>query len=185
MEEILKKLELKDETVEKILTAMKDNKLYITKEENIDERYKKLKKQKEELEKQLGDKETSTGELEEKAKGNEELQKQLEEYKSRVTLITKQSKEKIKNLTIDNALNNLLSKNRAKHTELLLSKFEKDKLVVKEDGTIEGLEEQFNEIKSNYKDLFEEKVVGTTPINNGVSSTQSKKDYFIEGFKKY
>ncbi|BFK81485.1 hypothetical protein I3900191A7_16300 [Clostridium baratii] len=57
LKEILKKQGLDDNAVENILNAMKEAKVYISKNENIDERYSKLKNQKSELEKLISDRE--------------------------------------------------------------------------------------------------------------------------------
>ena len=53
LEEILKQQGLSDEQVATIKKSMTDNKIYITSLENADERYTKLKGQKEDAEKQL------------------------------------------------------------------------------------------------------------------------------------
>ena len=53
IKELLKKLGYADEDITKIEKGLSDEKIFLTKEENIEERYSKLKTQKEDLEKQV------------------------------------------------------------------------------------------------------------------------------------
>ena len=52
-----------------------------------------------------------------------------------------------------------------------MSKFDREKLKVKDDGSIEGLEDQFKSVKEGYKDLFEQPLGGQTPNNTGGSAS--------------
>ncbi|MFR5264530.1 phage scaffolding protein [Clostridium sp.] len=88
-------------------------------------------------------------------KDNGELQKTIEAHKETIKTMEKQHSEELRNIKVDTAINGLLSTNKAKYTDLLLSKFDKSKIIVNDDGSITGLEEQFNGIKENYADLFE------------------------------
>lgn len=80
-EEYLKTLDgLTDEQVAAIVGGMKQNKLYISGEENLDERYGKLKDQHKALSDQLNDAQALIGELKPKAEGSEALQAKIAEY---------------------------------------------------------------------------------------------------------
>ncbi|MFX0547918.1 phage scaffolding protein [Hathewaya histolytica] len=169
--EFLKNQGLSDEQINKILSGMKENKIYTTSEENMEERYNKLKEQKEDLENQLGTANTALEELKKSNKGNEELQVKIKQYETDLEALKTESEFKIRNLTIDSAIKGLLKDNKAKYEDLLISKFDKEKLVIKDDGTIEGLEDQFKGIKEGYKDLFEQQITGTKPFDNGASNS--------------
>lgn len=170
IKETLKRLGYSDEDITKITNGMKEDKVYTTKQENMDERYPKIKSQKQALEDQLKTANDTIKDLKKNNSSNEELQTKVNEYEGKIKTLTKESEEKVKNLTLDNAINTLLVKNKAKYSELLAGKFERDKLVIKEDGTIEGLEDQFKGIQESYKDMFE----GTTQSQDSTYTYKPK-----------
>lgn len=159
-----------EEQVTLILDGMKENKFYISVNENVDERYNKLKTQKEDLETQLVTANSTITDLKKATKGNEDLQKKLTEYETQIQTLQQESEAKVKNLTLDHAIEKLLTTNNAKHIELLKAQFERNKLEINEDGTIKGLEDQFKTIKESYSDLFQAQLGGQTPNNTGFSS---------------
>ena len=57
-------------------------------------------------------------------------------------------------MKIDAAINKALADNNAKHAELLAGKIDREKLIVSDDGTVSGLDEQMKGLKESYKDLF-------------------------------
>lgn len=130
-------------------------------------RFDEINETKKELEQQIKERDKQLKDLGEKAKGNEELEKQIKELQD----VNKKAKEeyeaKIKNITLDNAIKLALKENKAKYEDLLISKFDKEKLTIKDDGTIEGLNEQLAVLKEGYKDLFEQPLSGHTPNNAG------------------
>ena len=63
LKEILKKHGIEDNSIQEILKSMEESKVYITKEQNIDERYSKLKNQKIELDKIVADRDKQLEEL--------------------------------------------------------------------------------------------------------------------------
>lgn len=161
MEELLKGLGLEAETITKIVDSMKENKMFISKEENIDIRYKKLKKDFEDSKKTIGD-------LTEQNKGNEELQKTIADYEN-----------KLKQTNIDYAIKDALK--GVKHSELLKSQFQIDKLMY-EDGQVKGIDEQLSTLKENYKDFFEVEAPtpqpsGFVPVAGRVADTQAKSGF--------
>lgn len=144
MKELLKGLGIEEGKISEIVQAMQENKMFISKEENIDIRYKKLKKEFEDSKKTIED-------LTEQTKGNEELQKTIGDYES-----------KLKQTNIDYAIKEALR--GAKHSELLKSQFDMSKLIY-EDGQVKGIDEQLNGLKETYKDFFE--VEAPTPQPSG------------------
>ena len=167
---ILEKAGLSSEQITSVLSSMKEAKVYTTSLENIDERYSKLKQQKEDLEGQLNGANTTITELKKNNKDIEGLQSTIKQYETDMAQLKDDSEAKIRNMTIDGAITNLLKDNKAKHADLLLGKFDRDKLSIKDDGSIEGLDTQFTSIKESYKDLFEQPLSGGTPNNSGGSA---------------
>ncbi|MDU3018593.1 MAG: phage scaffolding protein [Clostridium perfringens] len=96
---------------------------------------------------------------------NEELQAKVKEYENTIKTQKTEYETKVRNLTLDSAINNALTKAKAKHSDLLASKFDRDKLVINEDGTVTGLDEQLKGFKETYKDMFEVTLGGATPPN--------------------
>lgn len=77
LKEILKKHGIEDNSIQEILKSMEESKVYITKEQNIDERYSKLKSQKIELDKIVADRDKQLEELKKNNSNNLELLKQI------------------------------------------------------------------------------------------------------------
>lgn len=140
-----------------------------------------LNETKKDLETQINTANTTITDLKKGNKDNEELQGKITQYETDLATLKTDSEAKIKNITLDNAIKLALKDNKAKHEDLLIGKFDRGKLTLKEDGTVEGLEGQVKSLKEIYKDLFVEPVTGTTPNNKGQSNTDPK-DPFLEGF---
>lgn len=179
--ELLKAQGLDDKQIDAVVKAMSKEKIYTTTEENIEERYNKLKTQKEELENNYKSANDTIADLKKSNKDVEDLQSKIKEYEETSKTQKTQYEEKIKNMAFDSAINNLLSSNKAKHSDLLTSKFDRSKLTVGEDGKVSGLDEQFKTIKESYKDLFEVSLGGKTPTNPEVKPP-TEADPFLQGF---
>lgn len=102
LEELLKKLGYTDDQIKTIVEGMKENKLYISNEENIDTRYSKLKEQHDVKDKELTTANELIKSLQNSAKGNEDLQTKITDYETKIAQLQEENKqEKIKNqLTI-------------------------------------------------------------------------------------
>lgn len=122
---------------------------------------------------QLSDRDKQLKDLGEKAKGNEDLTRQITDLQEANKKAAGDYEAKIRNITLDNAIKLKLKDNKAKYEDLLMSKVDKEKLKIKEDGTIEGLDEQLTSLKEGYKDLFKQPIEGKSPNNNGDSSKDS------------
>ncbi len=72
---------------------------------------------------------------------------------------------KIRDMKIDGAIEKALSGAKVKHTDLLMDKFDREKIEIDKDGNIKGIEEQLNVFKETYKDLFKAEVSGGNPAN--------------------
>lgn len=172
-EELLKAQGLTEEQIKAVMGAMKKEKIYTTTEEKADERISKLKSQKEDLEGQLNTANDTIKDLKKNNADNEELQKTIKQHEDTIKTLKTDSETKIRNLTLDSAINNALTKAKAKHSDLLASKFDRDKLVINEDGTVTGLDEQLKGFKETYKDMFEVTLGGGTPDNPDTKSTKT------------
>ena len=182
-EELLKAQGLSDEQISAITKAMGKEKIYTTTLENAEERYNKLKAQKENLDEQLKTTDETIKDLKKNNVDNEELQKTIKQHEDTIKNLKADSEKKIRNLTLDSAINNALTKAKAKHSDLLASKFDRDKLVINEDGTVTGLDEQLKSFKDTYKDLFEVTLGGSTPPNpDGKPTTITKEQFNKMGY---
>lgn len=119
---------------------------------------------------------------------NETLQKTIKDHEATIVTQKTDYESKIKNLTLDTAINSLLTTNKAKHSDLLASKFDREKLVINADGTVTGLDEQFKGIKDTYKDLFEQTLGGNPPANpeggSGGATGVTKEQFNKMGYKE-
>lgn len=164
LQTLLKKHGISEEVITAIQEDTKDNE-YIAKSE-LD----KVNESLTDLQKQIKDRDTQLSDLGKKAKGNEELEKQIKQLQDANAKDKSDYESKIRNMTLDGAITNLLKDNKAKHSDLLMSKFDREKLNILENGTIDGLDTQFTSIKETYKDLFEQPLAGGTPNDSGQSN---------------
>lgn len=101
----------------------------------------------------------------------ETLQATIKTHEGTIVTMEKEHKTKINDMAVDAAIEKALLGSKAKHTDLLTGKFDRDKITVK-DGTVTGVDEQLKTFKDTYKDLFEEKLSGRTPANpDGITPT--------------
>ena len=96
---------------------------------------------------------------------NETLQQTIKDHEATIKTQKADYEAKVRNLTLDSAIEKALVNAKAKHTDLLSGKIDRDKLVISEDGKVTGIDEQLKGLKDNYKDLFEEKISGIPPAN--------------------
>lgn len=178
--EKLFELGLNEEQAEKVLAMHKEALTGFIPKARFDE----VNETKKELEQQLKERDKQLKELGEKVKGNEELSKQIQELQESNKKAVADYEAKIKNITLDNAIRLALKEHKAKYEDLLLGKFDRDKLTIKEDGTVGGLEEQIKALKEGYKDLFEQPLSGQTPNNAGDSPTDGKMQQIAETIRQ-
>lgn len=186
IQEILKAQGLNDEQINKITTSMKENKIYTTSLENVDERYNKLKTQKIELEAQITERDKQLKDLSKNNKDNEELTKQLEQLQ----LSNKQTKDdyenKIASIQFDYALEGALTSAKCKNNKALKALLNLDE-VKYQDGKLEGLETQLESLKTEASYLFDTEQ--QTPPGSGFNPPggdggKEENDAFLAGFNK-
>ena len=166
MEELLKGLGFSQEDISKILEGMKAGKLFVTKEEKIEERYNKLKEQKSSVDAELLEAQNTIADLKKSNKDNEALRQKIQAFESQIATLKEENSAKLKNLSFDNAINNALVSSGVKHKDLLANLFDREKLSLNDKGEVKGIDEQLNNFKEQYKDLFEVKLGGTEPASN-------------------
>lgn len=114
---------------------------------------------------QLAESNKTIADLKKNNGDNEALQAKVKEYEDTIKNQKTDYEAKVRNLTLDSAIEKALTSSKAKHTELLSGRIDRDKLIIGEDGKVTGLDEQIKGLKESYKDLFDEKISGNTPVN--------------------
>lgn len=115
----------------------------------------------EDIKNQLKEANSTITELKKSNKDNEALQAAIKAHEETIKTIKTEYQEKVRNMSIQNAIQSKLAD--TKYADLLESKFDKDKLIVNEDGTVTGIDEQLKAIKDTYKELFTPVVAGKEP----------------------
>jgi len=90
----------------------------------------------------------------------EELNKQIATYKESIKQIKADNVAKIKSMVMEQAIDNKFASVPEKYRNLLKMQVDKNKIVVADDNSITGLSEQFDSIKEQYSDLFQEQQTG-------------------------
>ncbi|MBE6058232.1 phage scaffolding protein [Clostridium sp.] len=166
MEELLKKLGYTDEQIQKIIGGMKENKIYTTTEEKIEERYNKLKEQKVALDEQIKTANVTIEDLKKNNTDNETLQSKIGEYESKVSDYEKQIQDMQFNYAVDGALKGA----NVRNTKAIKALLNMDN--VKLDGeNILGLTEQLETLKKSDAYLFETTVTGNEPTDGNSNPT--------------
>lgn len=181
LKELLEKQGLSEEQVNNILQGMKDNKIYITALENADERYKKLKEQKEDVEGELEVANTTIKDLKKNNADNEGLQNTIKDHESTIETLKKDSAKR----EFDMALDLELVKSKCRNVKALKALLDTDSIKRNEDGSFEGLNEQIEEYKKTDAYLFETGKVevnytptkGSEPNSGDISTLLKSKDF--------
>ncbi len=89
----------------------------------------------------------------------------IEALKNASETLKNEYEGKIRDMQVRGAIEKALVGAKAKHTDLLIDKFDKEKIKIDKDGNITGIDEQLNGFKESYKDLFTVDVQGQNPNN--------------------
>jgi len=149
---------LTEEQATAVSEGMPGENFYLATEENLDERYTKMKQQKEQLETDLKTANELVNNLEKSNKSNEELQTQIDSYKTELETLNTQRAEDRKNAAIELALTAAGAKN-IKAAKALL---DLEGLEVTENG-LKGLDAQLEGIKKDNDYLFQNEQQQQTP----------------------
>ena len=181
LKELLESLGYTAEQVEKILSGMKENKIYTSTEENIDERYAKLKGQHDDASNQLGDANKLIETLQKAAKGNEGLQTQIAEYQKQA----EEANARAAKAERDSAIKvELLAKGAVpEDIDYLIYRLENGTAEVKmgEDGKLSGMDDAVKALKTQFPKQFavqDGKKIDANPLPkpNGDEPTDAPKN---------
>lgn len=117
----------------------------------------------EDVRKQLEEANFTITDLKKNNADNEALQAKVKEYEDTIKTQKADYESKVRNLTLDSAIEKAFSKAGAKHIDLLSTKIDREKLKIESDGKVTGLDEQIAAYKETYKDLFTPVVKGKEP----------------------
>ena len=152
LKEILASQSLSEEQITAIETAMKENKIYTSAEENIDIRYNKLKEEKQAQDNEFQKAQELIKQLQDSAKGNEEIQNKIKEYEAQI----EQLKTDAAKAKLDYAIKTgLLERNvNPDSIDYLLFKINQDnkELKLDENDKLQGID--FDELKTKYVSHF-------------------------------
>lgn len=101
---------------------------------------------------------TTIADLKKNNGDNAELQTKIANYETEKASLEAKHKETTERLIKEGAIKDALYNEKAKHPELLLSKFDLSKILLDEKGekVVSGIEDQMKTHKETYKDLFGE-----------------------------
>lgn len=189
-EEYLKTIEgLTDEQVAAIAGGMKENRLFISGEENIDERYTKLKGQHGEASAQLKTAQELIAQLKPQAEGSETLKGQIADYEKQA----KDAEERAAKAERDAAIKvELLAKGAVPDdVDYLMFRIEQGDAEVKvgDDGKLSGLDDAITGLKASHPGQFKAeggdgKFSGNRlPSGGGVDQGVTKEQFDKMGYK--
>lgn len=146
---------LTDEQATAIVAGMPAEKIYLASEEKLDERYAKLKQQKEQAEEQLASYQTELDTLKESAKGNDDLTKQLADMQAKFDEAKTESETKLSQQEKDFAIKLALKEANPLDESIILGLLDKDTIKVTENG-LQGFTEQLAGLKESKAFLFQQ-----------------------------
>ena len=147
---------LTEEQAETITGGMAENKFFLASEEKLDERYAKMKSQKEQLETQIATNQKELETLKETAKGNEELTEQLTELQTAFDNSKSDSEKVLKEQQRDFAIKLALKDSNTLDSDIVMGLINKDSINVTDDG-LHGLKDQIEKLQEEKPFLFQEK----------------------------
>ena len=152
--------------------ADKDKKVSIVNVNNGDfvakAKYDQLKTDLDNTRTSLSTAQTTIDDLKKNHGDNAELQQKIANYETEKANLEAKHKETTEKLIKESAIKDALYNAKAKHPELLLSKFDLSKILLDEKGekVVSGIEDQMKSNKETYKDLFgEEEQNSRTPYH--------------------
>lgn len=150
--EILAAQNLNEEQINAITAAMKENKIYLTEEENLSLRYNKLKEDKGAVEAEYAKAQELIKTLQDSAKDNEDFQTKIKEYEAQIQQLQADAAK----AKLDYAIKtSLLERNvNSDSIDFLLFKINQDNKDIKlnEENKLEGID--FDELKTKYANHF-------------------------------
>ena len=184
LQDLLKKYLEDDGKVNEFLEAMKSEKIYTSKEENMDTRYPKLKSDYDALVSKDAESQKLIDELKKTNGNNEGLQAKISEYEGKIADLEKQNEV----LTIDNAIKfGLLSQGaKADDIDYLIYRIKQgdEELKLDKDGNVKGLDAIIEGAKKTYSGNFEDKSKKKVDVKDLPQGDDKKNTVTKEAFDK-
>ncbi len=147
----LKEMGLSDEQIEKFIKETINDK-FIPKH-----RFDEINEKNKQLDSDIKDRDKQITELKKFEGDNTALKTKIEELETANKQKDEENAKAIKTLKIDNAINYALEGKVEKgYADLVLGLIDKTSIILKDDGTIAGLDEQIEKIKTDKPKLFRE-----------------------------
>lgn len=185
MQELLKSLDLTDEQITSITTKMKENKMFISSEENLDVRYSKLKEQHDAQTKQLEESSKLIEDLKKSTEGQEDTQNKINEYQTKMTELEEQLVAERTESALKVAL--LAAGVKASDIDYIMFKCKSDtdwKPVLDDSGNIKGMDDKIKGLKTQYPNQFESSSKKKIDENKLPEDNDDKNKVTKEDFKK-
>lgn len=156
-EELLESLGITKEQQQSIIGGMKDNKIYLSAEENIDERYTKLKGQHDTASESLKEANALIEKMKGEAKDNETLQGQIADYQKKASEAEARAAKAERDSAIKVAL--LANGAVADDIDYLMFRIDNGDSEVKlgEDGKLSGMDDAVKALKASHPNQFSDK----------------------------
>lgn len=179
----LKNLGLTDDQVEKVLAGYKD---FIPKS-----RFDEVNEAKKNAEALIVERDKQIEELKKSAGASDDLKKQIEQLQADNKATVKAKDDEIKQIKINNAVNTALISAGAKNVKAALALLNLDKAELADDGTVKGLKEQIDALKTadDSKFLFNDgkpNIKGANPAGGSgdpKNQTVTKEQFAKMGYK--
>ena len=185
-QELLKQNGLNDEQAATLLAGMKENKIYLANEENLDIRYSKLKTDYDGLNKQHADAQALIESMKQETAGNAELQAKITSYETeRQALIAENEK-----LKIETAAKIGLLEAEVNDIDYVMFKLrEKGELALDENGKIKDWDDKLAGLKTQlpqqFKSSSSKKILeNKLPEQKNNGSTVTKEQFDNMGYKE-
>jgi len=152
LEEILKSQGMTDEQVKKTVEEMKQNKIFIAGEENLDIRFGKLKTDHDTLSGQHKEAQTLIEQLKKGTTDNEELQGKITSYETQVATL----QTELEQAKLESAIKVALLSEKAVDVDYMAFKLkEKGELKLDDKGNVKGIDDLITGLKTQYPTQFE------------------------------
>lgn len=182
LEKLLKEYLVDDSKVSEFLAKMKESKIFLSKEENIDTRYTKMKGEYEAEKAEYAKALKLIDTLKAQTQGQDALQTQITNYEQEISDLKANNKQLTRENNLKVAL--LSGKAKAEDIDYLLFKLSKDENAVKygENGEVSNVNEIIDNLKKAYPSHFEngaKKVVEKIDLpNDGDKDVKITKEQF-------
>lgn len=151
-EELLESLGIEQAEIEKITGGMKENKIYLSANEHIDDRYTKLKAQNDSNAEALSQANALIEQLKGDSASTEQMKAQIAEYQKQA----EEAKAELAAAQLDNAVKVALMGAKATDIDYMAFKLrESGELELDEKGNIKGIDDKLATLKTRFPNQFE------------------------------